>query len=129
MLAFPSTPHYDKDPMEHFTGGVYVRLFCGRNSGIRAGCDTNDMAKGKKYEDIAGFCKSAATTEIVEHGHVLTPGRYVGAAAVEEDDEPFEGKMQRLVGELDEQCAESRRLEKTIRKNLAGIVFAPEEPA
>lgn len=79
--------------------------------------------KGKKYEDVAGFCKSAATAEIVEHGHVLTPGRYVGAAEVEEDDEPFEEKMQRLVGELDEQFAESRRLEKAIQKNLASLGF------
>lgn len=45
------------------------------------------------YEDIAGFCKSASTAEIATHGHVLTPGRYVGAEELEEDDELFEEKM------------------------------------
>jgi hypothetical protein len=81
---------------------------------------------GKKYEDVAGFCKSAATAQIVEHGHVLTPGRYVGAAEVEEDDEPFEEKMQRLVGELNEQFKESRRLE---IDNMIRFFRAYPEPA
>jgi type I restriction enzyme M protein len=49
---------------------------------------------------------------------VLTPGRYVGAEAVEEDDEPFEEKMQRLTAKLEEQFAEGARLEKAIRKSL-----------
>jgi type I restriction enzyme M protein len=45
--------------------------------------------------DIAGFCKSATTAEIAAHGHVLTPGRYVGAEEVEDDGDPFEEKMSR----------------------------------
>ena len=49
-----------------------------------------------KYEDVAGFCKSATLDEIRKHGHVLTPGRYVGAEAQEDDGEPFEEKMKRL---------------------------------
>jgi len=84
---------------------------------------------GAKYEDVPGFCKSAATEEIVEHGHVLTPGRYVGAAEVEDDDEPFGEKMQRLVGDLNEQFKESRKLEKAIKSNLEGLGFPREEPA
>jgi type I restriction enzyme M protein len=70
------------------------------------------------YEDIPGFCKSATTSEIAAHGHVLTPGRYVGAEAVEDDGEPFEEKMARLVAELHAQFAESAKLEQTIRANL-----------
>lgn len=70
------------------------------------------------YEDVAGFAKSATLEEIREHGQVLTPGRYVGAAEVEDDDEPFEQKIKRLVAELDEQFAESNRLEAAIRKRL-----------
>ena len=75
------------------------------------------------YSDIPGFCKSATTTEIAGHGHVLTPGRYVGAEAVEEDGEPFEEKMGRLVGELNAQFAESAKLEAAIRANLKGLGY------
>ena len=42
------------------------------------------------YADIPGFCKSAPLGEVCKHGHVLTPGRYVGTEAQEEDGEPFE---------------------------------------
>ena len=71
-----------------------------------------------KYEDIPGFCKSATLEDIRKHGHVLTPGRYVGAEAVEDDGEPFEEKMKRLVATLEEQFVESAKLEQAIRKNL-----------
>jgi type I restriction enzyme M protein len=71
-----------------------------------------------EYKDIPGFSKSAATDEIAAHGYVLTPGRYVGAEAVEDDDEPFEGKMKRLMARPEEQFAESERLEAIIRHNL-----------
>ncbi len=76
-----------------------------------------------KYKNIPGFCRSATIDEIREHGHVLTPGRYVGAEEVEDDDEPFEEKMERLVSELNEQFAESRKLEKAIRSNLEGLGY------
>ena len=76
-----------------------------------------------KYEDVAGFCKSATLDEIRSHGHVLTPGRYVGAEEVEDDGEPFEVKMRRLVGELNEQFAESARLETAIKANLRGLGY------
>ncbi len=75
------------------------------------------------YSDIPGFCKSVVTAKIVEHGHVLTPGRYVGAEAVEDDGEPFEDKMRRLVGELGGQFAESSRLEEAIKSNLEALGF------
>lgn len=73
---------------------------------------------GKKYKDLAGFCKSATIKEIAEQGYVLTPGRYVGAADVEDDDEPFEEKIARLTKELESQFDESDKLEKQIRANL-----------
>ena len=76
------------------------------------------------YADIPGFCKSATTAEIAAHGHVLTPGRYVGAADVEDDGEPFEEKMPRLVAELHAQFAESAKLEQAIKANLAGLGYA-----
>jgi type I restriction enzyme M protein len=76
-----------------------------------------------EYADIPGFCKSATLAEIAAHGHVLTPGRYVGAEAAEEDDEPFEVKMQRLVVTLKSQWSEAHDLEMTISRNLKGLGF------
>ena len=80
-------------------------------------------ADAGQYEDIPGFCKSATLDEIKKHGHVLTPGRYVGAAEVEDDGEPFAEKMERLTGELAEQFAESDRLEERIKVNLKGLGY------
>lgn len=48
-----------------------------------------DEEADTEYADVAGFCRSVPLAEIAEHGHVLTPGRYVGAEAVEDDDEAF----------------------------------------
>ncbi len=75
------------------------------------------------YADVAGFCKSATNAEIAAHGHVLTPGRYVGAEEVEDDGDPFEEKMPRLVAELQGQFAESAKLESAIRANLKGLGY------
>ncbi len=61
--------------------------------------------------------------EIRKHNYVLTPGRYVGAAQQQEDDEPFEQKMARLMAELEAQFAESARLEKEIKANLEKLVY------
>ena len=71
-----------------------------------------------KYEDLAGYCKSATTEEIRAHQHVLTPGRYVGAEDVEDDGEPFHEKMARLVSKLEEQFSAGRKLETKIMQNL-----------
>ena len=79
-----------------------------------------------KYEDVAGFCKSATLEEMRAHGHVLTPGRYVGAEDVEDDDEPFEVKFPKLVAKLEEQFAEGCRLEREIRANLGVVPTSAE---
>jgi type I restriction enzyme M protein len=76
-----------------------------------------------KYEDVPGFCKSAKTDEVASHSFVLTPGRYVGAEEVEADDEPFEEKMQRLTAKLEEQLADSTKLEAEIRRNLKELGY------
>ena len=75
------------------------------------------------YTDTPGFCKSATTTEIATHGYVLTPGRNVCAEAVEDDGEPFEEKMLRLVAELQTPFGESEKLSHTIRDNLTELGF------
>lgn len=76
-----------------------------------------------KYEDISGFCKSANLEEIKKNGYVLTPGRYVGLADIEDDGISFEDKMQKLSGELREAFTRGRELEKEIEKNLKELGF------
>ena len=83
--------------------------------------------RGVEYADIPGFCKSATLEEIGKHGHVLTPGRYVGAAPQEDDGEPFEEKMARLSKQWREQQAEARRLDAAIEENLARLGFSVDE--
>jgi type I restriction enzyme M protein len=75
-----------------------------------------------KYEDIPGFSKSTKLEEIAGHRHVLTPGRYVGAADVEEDDVPFEERFAALKAKLEEQFVEADKLTATIRGTLSGVV-------
>ena len=75
------------------------------------------------YADIPGFCKSASLDEVRGHGHVLTPGRYVGAEPQEDDGEPFEDKMKRLVDRLREQQAKAARLDATIAETLKTLGF------
>jgi len=74
-----------------------------------------------KYKNVAGFCKAAKVAEVQKHGHVLTPGRYVGAEAAEEDAEPFVEKMKRLTGTLRVQMKEGAKLDAAIRENLKGL--------
>jgi type I restriction-modification system DNA methylase subunit len=75
------------------------------------------------YADIPGFCKSAPLEEVRKHGHVLTPGRYVGAEAQEDDGEPFEEKMKRLTATLREQQAEAEKLDAAIAANLKELGY------
>ena len=78
------------------------------------------------YADMPGFCKAASLEEVRKHGHVLTPGRYVGAAPQEEDDEPFEDKMKRLVAQLRDQQDQGTKLDAAIKTNLAALGFGGE---
>ncbi len=73
------------------------------------------------YADTEGFCKAATLEEEAANNYVLSPGRYVGSEAEEDDGVPFEEKMQALTAELTQQSEEGARLEKRIRENLEGI--------
>jgi type I restriction enzyme M protein len=80
-------------------------------------------AKDGSYEDQAGFCKSATLDEIKANDYVLTPGRYVGAAELEDDGVPFEHKMAELTQTLYQQMAESEKLDAMIKENFAGLGY------
>ena len=82
-----------------------------------------DEAANPTYVDIPGFCKSATLLEIRKHGHVLTPGRYVGAEVAEDDGEPFEEKMRRLAETLSAQQKEAVKLDAAIAANLKELGY------
>lgn len=75
------------------------------------------------YADVPGFCRSVPLVEIAQHGHVLTPGRYVGAEEVEDDDEAFAEKMTRLTERLGEQMAKGVELDAVIRAKLGRLGY------
>ena len=78
---------------------------------------------GGRYADEAGFCRSVTTEEVAAKSYMLTPGLFVGAAAAEEDEEPFEEKMKRLTATLREQMAEGTKLDERTREVLAGVGY------
>ena len=73
------------------------------------------------YADVPGFCRAAKLEEIRSHNHVLTPGRYVGAADVEDDDVPFPERFAALRAKLETQLAESEALSAIISTRLAKL--------
>ena len=76
-----------------------------------------------EYADVPGYCKAASLEEVRKHGHVLTPGRYVGAAAQEDDGELFEEKMQRLAVQWREQQVAAEKLDAVIKANLTRLGY------
>ena len=77
----------------------------------------------RDYEDVSGFCRSVDLDEVRRHGHILTPGRYVGAAPREDDGEPFEEKMARLAAQWRQQRADAERLDAEIEANLDALGY------
>jgi type I restriction enzyme M protein len=72
-------------------------------------------------EEVPGFCKVATLAEVQEHKYALTPGRYVGAADDEGDDEPFEEKLPKLTALLRSQIQEGQKLDRAIEDILAEV--------
>jgi len=87
------------------------------------GSYVNDSVLCNGYLDIPGFCRSVSLAEIAHHGHVLTPGRYVGAEEVEDNDADFATKMQQLTEKLGEQMAKGAELDQLIRRKLGGLGY------
>ena len=82
-----------------------------------------DFGDDEPYVDIPGFCKSVSLDEVHEHGFVLTPGRYVGAESVEDDDASFTKKMDRLAAQLAEILAKEAELNSVIREKLGSLGY------
>ena len=78
------------------------------------------------YRDTPGFCKAETIEGIRKQGFVLTPGRYVGAEAPEDDREPFTEKYPRLLAELEESLAEGERLTAVVREKLGTAGYGSE---
>jgi type I restriction enzyme M protein len=76
-----------------------------------------------EYADVSGFCRAVTLEEVRTHGHILTPGRYVGAAAADEDDEPVDAKMRRLAATLRKEQAEAARLDAAIASSLMDLGY------
>jgi type I restriction enzyme M protein len=76
-----------------------------------------------EFSEVPGFCRAAKLDEIRSHGHVLTPGRYVGTEAAEEDAETFEEKMNRLTAKLRQQRDEAARLDGEIVSSLKELGY------
>jgi type I restriction enzyme M protein len=94
-----------------------------RNPVSKESRHSRESGNPDSYKDIPGFCKSATLDDIRKHGHVLTPGRYVGAEAAEDDGEPFEDKMKRLTATLREQQKEAAKLDAAIAANLKELGY------
>jgi type I restriction enzyme M protein len=90
---------------------------------VKSPSDGRSHKDAGEYKDVPGFCKRAQLLDIRKHGHVLTPGRYVGAEAAEDDGEPFEGKMRRLTATLREQQDEAAKLDAAIAANLRKLGY------
>jgi type I restriction enzyme M protein len=76
----------------------------------------------ESYADDPGFCKAVKIDVVREHGYVLTPGRYVGAAPEEDDGVPFEEKFAALRELLQTQFREGRRLEEQLSNSLSLVI-------
>jgi type I restriction-modification system DNA methylase subunit len=85
---------------------------------------SGEAGSDEPHADGPGSCRSVTLAEIVEHGHVLTPGRYGGAEATDDDDEGFAEKMERLTAPLAEPMATGAELDEEIRRRLAAVGYA-----
>ncbi|MBB1074344.1 SAM-dependent DNA methyltransferase [Rhodoferax sp. 4810] len=79
------------------------------------------------YQDVPGFCKAVTLDEIRTYGHVLTPGRYVGADMSDAEEVPFAERFAALRATLETQLTEGERLAAVIRAQLGCVDLLSEE--
>ena len=83
--------------------------------------DIFDEFRRGVLEPYPGICAVATTEEIAKQDYVLTPGRYVGIADEDEDEESYEEKVARLSSEISDLFKQSRIQEEEIRMKLSKI--------
>lgn len=118
----------DARNMGYMKDRTHRELSCGEETedhgnDIARIADTFEQFRAGTLETEKGFSAIATIQDIEKQDFILTPGRYVGIAEVEEDGEPFQEKMERLTSELSDLFAQSHTLEDEIRKRLASIGF------
>ncbi len=79
--------------------------------------------KADGYSDIPGFCKTATLDEVAAQEFILTPGRYVGIAEMEEDGESYSDKMKRLTTSLYSLLGASYEMDAEIKQQLQDFGF------
>ena len=105
------------------TVGADLRVCPSANSGNTGITEKRADTQVRPYMDVPGFCKSATLADIRTNDYVLTPGRYVGAAEIEDDGIAFETKMEELTRTLYQQMQQAETLDAVIRKNLAVLGY------
>jgi type I restriction enzyme M protein len=80
---------------------------------------------GEPEEKIneVGFAKVATIDDIEKNGYTLTPGRYVGIKA-EEEETPFEERMKSYSTELSKLLAEERELAEKIKEVFNALGYS-----
>jgi type I restriction enzyme M protein len=76
-----------------------------------------EFRRSRSPEEVPGFVKVASPQEIRAQGHALTPGRYVGAVDLDEE-EDFEARLPRLAAQLEQELSEAARLDERLRTLL-----------
>lgn len=94
------------------------------SSSVHRWRQSGEVASEEPYADVPGFCRAVQLAEIAEHGHVLTPGRYVGSEAADDEDQAFTEKMEQLTGQLAEQMLKGKELDIAIREQLGAMGYA-----
>ena len=88
---------------------------------IKKIAETFDDYRQGTLEDEAGFCAVKTLEDIKAQDYILTPGRYVGIAEQEDDGEPFDEKIERLISELIRLHDENERLALEVKKQLRSL--------
>jgi type I restriction enzyme M protein len=86
----------------------------------------SETSAGQTYEDIPGFCVAVRTADIAGHDYVLTPGRYVGSEAIEDDGAPLQERIARLSAEIRDGFKRREELQATVLAALDSLAVSDE---